>query len=96
MSNINKETINKVAKLANIKVNDEEKEQLCSDLTKITNFIELLNEVNTDNVEILNNVHNSTLELFADEVKQDNDIEDILKNAPDSKYNYFAVPKVIE
>lgn len=96
MSNINKETINKVAKLANIKISDEEKEQLTTHLTKITNWVESLNEVNTDNVEILNNVHNMNLTLFADEVKKTNEVEELLKNAPDAKFNYFAVPKVIE
>ena len=96
MSNIDKKTIEKVSKLANIKIPDNEKELLCQQLEKITNFVELLQEVDTQNVKIMGNVHNISLKLFEDKVKAKNNTEEILKNAPDAKYNYFAVPKVIE
>lgn len=96
MSNITKETIDKVAKLANIKIDETNKDHLCDQLTKITNWVESLNEVDTDNIEILSSVHNSTITLFDDEIEQNNKVEDVLKNAPDAQYNYFAVPKVIE
>lgn len=96
MSNITKETIDKVAKLANIKVSEEENVHLATQLTKITNWVEALNEVDTDDVEILNNVHNINLTLFPDEVEVTNDVEEVLQNAPQSQYNYFTVPKVIE
>lgn len=96
MSQITKETINKVAKLANIKLDSEREELFCSQLTKITNWVEALNEVDTNDVEILNNVHNIDLEMFPDEVEVTNSTEEVLKNAPHVTYNYFAVPKVIE
>ena len=96
MSQISKETINKVAKLANIKFSDAEKEQFAASLTKITNWVGTLDEVNTDNVEPLNNVHNAILTMFPDVVEENNNAEEVLKNAPEAKYNYFTVPKVIE
>ena len=96
MSNIDKKTIEKVAKLANIKIPDSEKELLCQQLGKITNFVELLQEVDTQNVKIMGNVHNINLKLFDDKIKISNNVDEILENAPDSQYNYFAVPKVIE
>ena len=96
MSNIDKKTIEKVARLANIKVSEAEKDILCDQLGKITNFVDLLQEVDTDNVEIMGNVHNINLKLFEDEVKVSNSTEEVLQNAPDAQYNYFAVPKVIE
>jgi aspartyl-tRNA(Asn)/glutamyl-tRNA(Gln) amidotransferase subunit C len=96
MSLISKETISKAAKLANIKIEDSEKEYYCEQLTKITNWVEKLNEVDTNNVEILSNVHGNSLTLFPDEVDKTNEIEAVLSNAPSTEYNYFAVPKVIE
>lgn len=96
MSNITLKTIDKVAKLANIKIYDEEKDLLVEQLTKITNWVESLNEVNTDNVEPLNNVHNASLTLFPDEIEKNNDTQEVLKNSPDVRYDYFAVPKVID
>lgn len=96
MSNISSDTINKVAKLANIKISEEEREQFSTHLTKVTNWVGSLNEVNTEGVAVLNNVHNMNLTLFPDEVVKTNNVEELLKNAPDAKFNYFAVPKVIE
>lgn len=96
MSNVTKETIDKVAKLANIKLEEDKKEEFAQHLTKVTNWAELLNEVDTDNVEILNNVHGARLKLFPDEIEKNNETQDVLKNSPDARYDYFAVPKVIE
>jgi Asp-tRNA(Asn)/Glu-tRNA(Gln) amidotransferase C subunit len=41
-------------------------------------------------------VHNAILKLNNDIINQKNDIADIFKNSPNSLYNYFCVPKVIE
>ena len=89
MSNITKEIIN-------IKLDEHEKEKLVQHLTKITTWEETLNEVDTSNVEILNNVHNINLTLFPDEIEKTNETVDILKNTMDARYDYFAVPKVID
>ena len=62
----------------------------------VINWIEKLNEVNTDNIEPMINVHNEPLHLNADEVSEGNIADDVLKNAPKQIYGYFAVPKVIE
>ena len=93
---IDKKTTLKIAKLSRIKININEVDELSTQLSSILKWVELLNEVNTDNVKPLSNVSISDLPLREDkEVTQDNS-EEVLKNAPEQLENYFVVPKVVE
>ena len=49
-------TINKIAKLARIKLSEEEARDLLKDMNSILDWVEQLNEVNTDSVEPLANI----------------------------------------
>ena len=64
---IDKNTINKIAKLSRIKLEEKEADSLIKDLNSILDWVEQLNEVNTDNIEPLNNVSISTLPLRKDQ-----------------------------
>lgn len=96
MAKVTKEDITKISRLARIEVADSEKETLATQVGKIINWVEQLSEVNTDNVAPLTNVHETALTMNKDEVSDGNIVGDILSNAKDAKYGYFAVPKVIE
>ena len=50
---IDKNTINKIARLSRIKLDDKESEDYINDLNSILDWVEQLNEVNTENVEPL-------------------------------------------
>ena len=93
---IDKNTTLKIAKLSRIKINDNEIEELSLQLSSILDWVEQLNEVNTDKVEPLSNVSMAKLPLRKDIENTQNNSEEILSNAPDKLENYFAVPKVIE
>ena len=95
MAKITQKDIEKISRLAQIEIKDE-KEILATQIENVINWIGKLNEVNTDNVEPMINVHNEPLQLNADEVNIGNIADDVLKNAPKQIYGYFAVPKVIE
>lgn len=86
----------KIARLSKIEIDQQQKLQLVDKLGKIMDWMEVLNEVNTKNIEPLLNVHQMTLEMAKDEVSDGGITEEIIKNSPDAKYNYFTVPKVIE
>jgi aspartyl-tRNA(Asn)/glutamyl-tRNA(Gln) amidotransferase subunit C len=88
--------IDKIVKLSKIEVKDEQKPQLAEKISNIISWMAVLNEADTKDVEPLLNVHEIELKTFADEVKDGDIAEEILKNAPAPTYNYFAVPKVIE
>ena len=89
-------TINKIAKLARISLSEEEADDLLKDMNSILDWVEQLNEVNTDFVEPLANISSSTLPQRKDEAKDINSSDEILKNSPDKLEGYFAVPKVVE
>jgi aspartyl-tRNA(Asn)/glutamyl-tRNA(Gln) amidotransferase subunit C len=75
--------VTKMARLSRIEVAEEKKPQLANKIGAILDWMENLNEVDTSNVEPLANVHGGIAEA-------------VLKNAPDAKYGYFSVPKMIE
>ena len=96
MENITAQSIKKIAKLARIEIAENSCDYLKSQVEATLLWTKQLNEVNTSNVEILTNVHNSLLRSAADKISDGNITDEILQNAPNAKYNYFAVPKVIE
>ncbi|MGE3770557.1 MAG: Asp-tRNA(Asn)/Glu-tRNA(Gln) amidotransferase subunit GatC [Bdellovibrionales bacterium] len=93
---ITKENVIKVARLARIKVPENELDGLCGELDKIMTWIEQLNEVNTDGVEPLASVVQTSLYLRDDVVSDGNQQEKVLKNAPEQAAGFFVVPKVVE
>ena len=93
---IDKNTINKIARLSRIKLEDKESEDYITDLNSILDWVEQLNEVNTDNIEPLTNVSISDLPLREDIEHNENNSEDVLSNAPEKLENYFVVPKVVD
>ena len=93
---INLKTIKHISKLSRISVDDAKANKLAGDLNSIFDFIEKLNELNTDNVEPLNSVAETTLKLRADEVKSENIRDQILKNSPEENEDFFVVPRVVE
>jgi aspartyl-tRNA(Asn)/glutamyl-tRNA(Gln) amidotransferase subunit C len=93
---IDLKTIKHIAKLSRISVDDAKADKLAGDLNSIFDFIEKLNELNTDNVEPLTSVAETTLKLRADEVKSKNIKDKILKNSPNENEDFFVVPRVVE
>ena len=93
---IDLKTIKYISKLSRISVDDEKAKKLAGDMNSIFDFIEKLNELNTDNVEPLTSVAETTLKLRVDEVKSGNIREQVLKNSPDENEDFFVVPRVVE
>ena len=93
---IDLKTIKHITKLSRISVDDAKANKLAGDLNSIFDFIEKLNELNTDNVEPLTSVAETTLKLRADEVKSKNIRDQILKNSPEENEDFFVVPRVVE
>lgn len=90
------ETARRVAKLARIRVEEADLPKLAGELSDILTFMEQLNEVDVAGVEPMTSVTPMRLKRRKDEVT-DGSIQDrILKNAPDAREGFFAVPKVVE
>jgi aspartyl-tRNA(Asn)/glutamyl-tRNA(Gln) amidotransferase subunit C len=93
---IDLKTIKHISKLSRISVDDAKANKLAGDLNSIFDFIEKLNELNTDKVEPLTSVAETTLKLRTDEVKSKDIRDQILKNSPNENEDFFVVPKVVE
>ncbi|MCB1328798.1 MAG: Asp-tRNA(Asn)/Glu-tRNA(Gln) amidotransferase subunit GatC [Maritimibacter sp.] len=90
------ETARKVAHLARIKVEEDRLPALAQEFSNILDFIEQLNEVDVDEVEPMVSVTPMRLKRRDDVVTDGSYPEKILKNAPDAREGFFAVPKVVE
>lgn len=93
---VDENTVKRIAFLARLKVEDNKLQATKEEFNKILNWMEELNEINTDNVEPLISVNEQILRLRDDDVTAGNQREAILKNAPSAEFDYFSVPKVVE
>lgn len=89
-------TVRRIAKLARIRVNEEEASTLQNELNMILGYVEQLAEVNVDGVEPLSGGARMALRQREDRLTDGDMADKILANAPDRIGNFFAVPKVVE
>ena len=90
------DTARRVAKLARIRVEEADLPALAGELSGILTFMEQLNEVNVDGIEPMTSVTPMRLKRRKDAVTDGNIQSAVLKNAPDAREGFFAVPKVVE
>jgi aspartyl-tRNA(Asn)/glutamyl-tRNA(Gln) amidotransferase subunit C len=90
------DTARKVATLARIAVPETELPALAEKLSGILGFMEQLNEVDVEGIEPMTSVTPMRLKRREDVVTDGGISAQILKNAPDAREGFFAVPKVVE
>ncbi len=90
------EIIKKVAKLAKIRLSEEEIEIFNQQFSSISQIINDLQQVDTTNIEPINNPSKASTLLRKDIVNDGNYVNDIMYNAPKASFNCFVVPKVVE
>ena len=93
---IDLKTVKHISKLSRISIDDEKAKKLEKDLNSIFKWIEQLNQLDTDKVEPLTSIAETTLRLRKDQIVSENLREDVLKNSPKENKDYFVVPKVVE
>ena len=93
---ITEDEARKVAHLARIRVEDAALPALARELNGILHFMEQLNEVDVEGVEPMTGVTPMRLKRREDVVSAGEMADKILKNAPDAREGFFAVPKVVE
>ena len=89
-------TVRRIAKLARIKVPEEEVAGLAGELNAILAFVETLGEVDVAGVEPMTSVMAMAMKKRVDEVTDGGIADLVTKNAPASEDHFFMVPKVIE
>jgi len=93
---IDKDTVKHISKLARISLDDKKIDILSKNLSSIIEFIEKLNELNTDKTIPLTSIIEASLTSRKDEAINEKIRDQILKNSPEKNDEFFVVPKVIE
>tara|TARA_B100000212_G_C27174364_1_gene447517 strand:- start:157 stop:450 length:294 start_codon:yes stop_codon:yes gene_type:complete len=96
MSRISREDVSQVAKLAKLKLNEEQINNHATQIEKILDYINQLEKIDTTNVpcttraiEVINNFRSDSQETYIERDK-------ILNLAPSRENNFFKVPKIIK
>ena len=93
---VDEATVRRIARLALIKITDEEAKGLKGELNGILNWVEQLGEVDTENVEPMTSVVPIKLKMREDVVNDGEKADDVTANAPMSEDGFYVVPKVVE
>lgn len=88
--------VRRVARLARIKVTDDEAARMTNELNSILGFVDQLNEVDVEGVEPMTSVVSVKMKRRADVVTDGEDAKAVTMNAPISDDDFFMVPKVVE
>jgi len=92
---ISKEEILHIAKLASLKIKEEEIEEYRKNLQDILNFAKTINSIDTEKIEETNGISSNVNVLREDEVHEFKDTDSLMQNAPEKTNNMFKIPKVI-
>jgi len=93
---VDEATVRRIARLARIKVTDQEAKALEKELSGILDWVKQLDEVDVRGVEPMTRVIPMTLRKRDDKVTDGEIAEQVLANAPQREENFFVVPKVVE
>ncbi len=91
-SMIEREQVEHVAKLARLKLSDEEVERMASELSGILEHVERISELDLDGVEPTSHVVALENVFRPDEPRPSWDRDDVLESAPDPASGSFRVP----
>ena len=93
---VDNKLIQNLASLSKLDFNESDFQKIKVDLETIFEFVKILEEVNTDNIEPLIYMSDEVNVIRNDKVKTEISKTDALKNAPSKNSDYFKVPTVLK
>ena len=96
MAKITTEDVEYVAGLAQLILDDDSKERLVHEMGDILNYMDKLDELDTEGVEPMMHVLDLTNVYREDVVRESLSREDAMRNAPKSDGEYFLVPRILD
>ena len=93
---VDQATVKRIARLARIRITEDEARSLEKELTGILDWVEQLKEVDTTDVEPMTRVVPIELRQRKDIVDDGEMAADVTANAPQRADDFFVVPKVVE
>lgn len=89
------ETVHKIAGLTKLTLSEDEARLFADQLGEVLQYMNKLNELDTNDIEPLYSPVKQTSVLREDTIFQEYDKQDLLKNAPKTDGDYFIVPKIL-
>jgi aspartyl-tRNA(Asn)/glutamyl-tRNA(Gln) amidotransferase subunit C len=93
---IDQKIVRRIARLARIRLSDDDVPRLEGELNSILKWIEMLNEVDTASVEPMTSVVKMSMKMRDDVVTDGYDPLAVTANAPDTDDALYVVPKIVE
>ena len=93
---VSEKEVKKIASLSRLSLSKEELARHTEDMNNILDYMDLLNEIDTDGVDELVNVHDMKSPLRDDKFEESLDKDSIIKNSPESSNDYIEVPLVLK
>ncbi|MDX2155852.1 MAG: Asp-tRNA(Asn)/Glu-tRNA(Gln) amidotransferase subunit GatC [Hyphomicrobiaceae bacterium] len=93
---VDEATVKRIARLARIRITEEEAKGLEAELSGILSWVEQLDEVDVEGVEPMTRVVPIKLKMREDVVTDGEIADQVTKNAPLSDDHFYVVPKVVD
>lgn len=93
---INDEIIDYVGILAKLELSEDEKKEARKDMERMLDYIDMLNQLDTKDVEPMSHIFAINNVFREDVVTNGDDKDNMLKNAPECKEGGYKVPKTVE
>lgn len=93
---ISEEQVKHVAKLAKLSFSDDELHEFTSQLGKIIDMVETLEEVDTEGVPFTSNV-TETINVMREDIAAEGwNRQELMRNVPESEDGFIKVPAIID
>ena len=93
---LDKQTVQTIAHLARLKIEDSEIEKYQSELSNILDLVQQMEACDTAGVEPMTHPFDATMRLRPDVVSESNQRDKFQKLAPSTEDGLYLVPKVID
>lgn len=92
---VSKEELLHIADLADLNIKDEEVDNYLENLQNILNFADVINKAKTEGLEETIGANENCNVFRKDEVKEFENKEGLMQNAPEKERNMYKIPKVL-
>ena len=93
--NVEKEELLHIAKLSDLKINDDEIEKYLKNLDDILDYVKVLENVPIENLDETIGANDNINVFRKDEIKTFNNREGLLKNSPEIERDMYKIPRVL-
>lgn len=94
--NVSKEELLHIADLSDLIIEENEVDEYLKNLQEILEFANAINSVQTDDLDITIGANEAKNVFRKDEIKEFDNTQGLLQNAPSLEQHMFKIPKVVQ